>query len=127
MIKVRTLVIISIVTCISTSCATTAKYEEKLKTWLGHSVDELVNSWGYPANSFEAPNGNKVYVYSSSRSHTSSTHTTSNYNVYGNTIRGNSSTTGGKTRTFWCQTFFEVDTNNIIVRLSWKGNNCTSW
>ena len=82
-------------------CATTEKYEAALNSWLGHDVNELVNSWGYPVDSFKAPNGNTVYVYSSSRSYAMPTQTTSTYNVYGKTVYGHSTTTGGQTLEFF--------------------------
>ena len=107
-------------------CATTAKYETVLNSWVGHDVNELISSWGYPVNSFKAPNGNTVYVYSSSGSYTMPTQTNSTYNVYGNTVYGNTTTTGGQTLNFWCRTFFEVSTSNKIVTWRWEGNNCTS-
>jgi len=43
---------------ISAGCATTSKYEAVLDSWLGHDINDLVNSWGYPVDSFKAPNGN---------------------------------------------------------------------
>ena len=97
---------------ILSACATTAKYEELLNTWLGQNINTLIDSWGYPENSFEGPNGNKVYVYSDSESYTSPTQT------YGTT------TTGGYIYSLSCQTFFEVNSSNVIVKWRKKGNNC---
>ncbi len=111
---------------IISGCATTAKYEAILNSWTGSNINDLVSSWGYPANSFKAPNGNTVYVYSSSGSYTMPTNTASTYNVYGNTVYGNSTTTGGQTLNFWCNTFFEVSESNIITTWRYEGNNCTS-
>lgn len=108
------------------ACATTAKYEATLNSWLGHSANELVNSWGYPISTFEAPNGNTVYVYSSSGSYTMPTNTNTTVNVYGNTAYANSTTTGGQTLRFWCHTFFEVNSRKEITKWSWRGNNCTA-
>lgn len=105
-------------------CATTAKYEEVLNSWVGADVNRLVSSWGYPQNSFKAPNGNTVYVYGSSGSYTMPTQTNTTYNVVGNTVYGNSTTTGGQTLKFWCNTFFEVNDSNRIVTWQWEGNNC---
>ena len=107
-------------------CATTAKYEAALDSWLGHDVNELVDSWGYPVESFKAPNGNTVYVYNSSRSYAMPTQTTSTYNVHGKTVYGHSTTTGGQTLEFWCRTFFEVSDSNKIITWRWEGNDCTS-
>jgi hypothetical protein len=105
-------------------CATTAKYEEVLNTWIGADVNQLVDSWGYPQNSFEAPNGNKVYTYSSSGQITMPTQTNSNYNIYGNTIYGSTTTTGGQTINLSCTTHFEADPTGRIVKWSYKGNQC---
>lgn len=115
------LIVVFLSTLFISACATIANYEKVLNSWVGHNVDQLVASWGYPVNSFKAFNGNTVYVYSSSGSYTMPTNTTSNYSVY-----GNSTTTGGQTLNFWCQTFFEVNESNIITTWTWKGNNCKS-
>jgi len=108
------------------SCATTGKYKIVLDSWVGSNVNQLIDSWGYPSNSFKAPNGNTVYMYTSSGSYTMPTQTISTYNVYGNTIYGNSTTSGGQTLNFWCKTFFEVNQDNIITTWRWQGNNCKS-
>jgi hypothetical protein len=123
--KLRNIVFIILVVLIS-ACATTAKYEAILNTWVGHDVNELVNSWGYPQNSFKAPNGNTVYVYGSSGSYTMPTQTNTTHNVIGNTVYSNSTTTGGQTLNFWCRTYFEVDDSNKIVTWRWEGNRCTA-
>jgi hypothetical protein len=88
-------------------CATTAKYEANLNSWVGNDANNLFNSWGYPAYSFDAPNGNKVYVYESKRNYTMPTYPNSSHSVY-----------------YWCKTFFEVDSSNRIVRWRWEGNYC---
>ncbi len=122
---IKNLIVLTLVLTIS-ACATTAKYEEILQLWVGHDVNKLVNSWGYPQSSFEAPNGNKVYVYGNSGSFTMPTQTNTTYNVVGNSVYGNSTTTGGQTLNFWCRTYFEVDSSNTIVTWRWEGNRCTS-
>lgn len=121
--KFRALIAVLVIALLS-GCATSAKYNAILDTWMWHDVNELVNSWGYPQNSFKAPNGNTVYVYGSSGSYTMPTQTNTTYNVVGNTVYGNSYTTGGQTLNFWCRTFFEVNDQNIIVNWRWEGNNC---
>lgn len=40
-------------------CATTAKYKTKLNTWIGHSENELIASWGTPQNVYYLSNGKK--------------------------------------------------------------------
>jgi len=83
------------------SCATknkkTDNYQEIISAWNGRNLEELINKAGYPHKSFIASNGNKVYVYSFVRS---------------------------KHKTDYCNTFFETDSNGIIVKCSYKGNAC---
>jgi len=108
-------------------CATTGKYEAKLNSWVGHNINELSASWGYPESSFTAPNGNTVYVYARGGSMVMPSQTTYSGQVspWG-TYSGSSYTTGGQTLNFWCKTFFEVNQNKTIVNWRWEGNNCTS-
>lgn len=121
--KLKVLVALALA-CSLSGCATTEKYENVLSSWVGSDVNQLVNSWGYPQNSFQAPNGNTVYVYGTSGSYTMPQQTTSTYNAVGNTVYGNSTTTGGQTLSFWCKTYFEVDDSDRIVTWRWEGNNC---
>jgi beta-xylosidase len=118
------LILILTTLCFLAGCGTTKGYEEILRTWVGHNANDLVASWGYPKNSFKASNGNTVYVYSSSGSYTMPTQTNSTYNLYGNTVYGQSTTTGGQTLNFACTTYFEIDNSNRVVRWSWEGNKC---
>lgn len=115
---------------LSAGCATTANYEANLRSWVGEDAESLVNSWGYPAGSFEAPNGNKVLVYQGGGSMVMPTtyQTRANVSTYGNAAYGNATTNvyGGQTLNFWCKTFFEVSPSNVIVRWRWEGNNCVS-
>lgn len=112
------------------ACATTKKYEAVLNSWMGSDVNNLINSWGYPQGTFDAPNGNKVYVYSRGGSvrMPQTYQTTANVYGYGNMAYGTATTNvyGGQTLHFWCNTFFEVDSSQRIVRWRWEGNNCVS-
>jgi len=118
--------LIILLSLLTNACATTANYEKILESWVGSNVNDLVNSWGYPTSTFKAPNGNTVYSYSSSGSYTMPTNSTTTYNAYGNTLYGNTTTTGGQTLNFSCQTYFEVNDGNVITTWKWKGNNCTA-
>lgn len=105
-------------------CASTDGYKKVLDSWIGVSEDRLFDSWGYPASSFEAPNGNTVYIYSSSGQFTMPTQTNSTYSAYGNSVYGQSTTTGGQTVNLSCITYFEVDNVGFVVDWRFKGNNC---
>ena len=101
--------------------ATEEKYRVMLNTWIGAPVDAMSKSWGYPDSQFQAPNGNKVYVYGRSMSET--TPITSHKRRY-NYGRGTTTDLGGETITYWCKTFFEVGPDEKIIRWSLKGNLC---
>ncbi|MEZ8990095.1 hypothetical protein AB4571_15345 [Vibrio breoganii] len=126
----KKLLLIVVITILS-GCATTERYNAILDTWMGHDTEELVNSWGYPDNSFVAPNGNKVYVYGYQASTyvPQTNYTTTTYNAVGGTLYGNSTTNsvGGYTVQHNCTTFFEVDESGTLVNWRWKGNACKSY
>jgi len=90
-------------------------YSTVIKTWNGHNIDDLIDKWGYPQQSYRASNGNKVYVYSEEAIYTTPKWTTpiSNFRVY-----------GGTTSSLYCTTYFETDNNKNIVKGSYDGNAC---
>lgn len=110
-------------------CATQAKYKAVLDSWIGKPEQSLVDAWGYPANQMTAPNGNKVYVYSSSGQIVMPTTTTTNAHVtgYGNSAYGTATTTsyGGQVINLGCTTYFEIY-GGTVVRWNYQGNNCKS-
>jgi hypothetical protein len=106
------IVFIVLFTC---SCATTANYEAKIKTWLGHDVNELISSWGPPSDVFTMPNNNKMYTWL----YNGGTVVTSNYNYYLNMTFTNSTT-------HWCKTTFTVDSSDRIIQWRYEGNSCRS-
>lgn len=109
-----------------TGCATSAKYEAALDTWVGSTELELVKAWGPPMHSYET-SGSKFLAYSSQRSAympgTSPSFTTSY--VGGNAY----TTTAGGTRGFniplSCKTTFEL-IEGKVSSWSYEGNACTS-
>jgi hypothetical protein len=44
-------------------CATSAKYEAKLNTWIGASEDSLIASWGVPDKEYHLSNGKKAIEF----------------------------------------------------------------
>lgn len=112
------------------ACATTAKYEAHLNSWVGQPAQDLVNSWGYPTSQMTAPNGNTVYVYSRSGSIVLPTTTQTNAQVsgYGNTAYGTATSTtyGGQTINLNCATYMEIDSSQRIVSWHYQGNTCQS-
>jgi hypothetical protein len=121
------------------SCATTAKYEKLLDSWMGANVNELIRSWGAPNSSYEMSNGNKILTYMRSRSGSipiynqpqSTTHQGTIYGSGGMTnYSGTSTSTYGTTTyipvTWSCKTEFTVNAQETIINWRWQGNNCIS-
>lgn len=108
--------ILVISTMIICSCATTAKYETKLNTWLGHDINELITAQGYPSNEYTMPNGNKMYTWL----WIGNTLVTSNYIQYLNMTLTNAVT-------YWCKTSFTVDNSGRITNWRYEGNACKSY
>lgn len=108
------------------ACATEAKYQRNLNTWLGSTELDLVRQWGAPQQAYEA-GGSKFLVYSSSDSMyipgQAPSYTT---NVYGNTAY--TTPTGGyaaQSIALSCVTTFEV-ANGLVTNWTYNGNNCVS-
>ena len=95
---------------LSHGCATTANYEKKLDSWKGSHINKLIDSWGYPDNSFKAPNGNTVYVYRTSR--------TLGYQIPNTAIIAPINKS--------CTTWIESNDEQIIVDWRTKGNECVA-
>lgn len=91
------------------------RYPDIINNWNGRHIDDLMDKWGYPQQSFQAPNGNIVYVYSREVIYISPIWSTpiSNYKIF-----------GGNTSTKYCYTYFETNNNNNIVNGSYEGNAC---
>ena len=105
--------VLSILVFLLASCATTENYRKILDSWIGHPVDELINAWGYPTGDFEIPKGNKVYRWEK--------------RGLGISYKSVDSHWISDKYELWCNTYFEVDKNNIIVGYRFEGNDCISY
>ncbi|WP_223433293.1 hypothetical protein [Pseudomonas sp. GL-B-26] len=117
---------IVILTLMLSACATTAKYEKILDTWVGEDELNLVRKWGPPQQSYET-SGHRFLVYSNVRNvfvpGQAPTYQTS---VIGNTAYTN--TYGGSPAmnvNLSCTTTFEI-ADEKITTWSYRGNNCTA-
>ncbi len=95
-------------------CASTGQTgqtaEEKraaLDSWKGEDAQKLIDARGYPSYQLTAPNGNMVYIYH-----------------WENTV--SQSTSSGTTykTIYYCDTSFEIDKDQTVVRWMTQGNNC---
>lgn len=104
--------------CLFIGCATTTKkYSAICNTWLNHDVNELIDKWGYPSQSFQAPNGNTVYVF-----YRASQEQEPAFTIPAG--RMGSMTMGGEIKTRYCKTFFETTQSGIIIKWRYEGNAC---
>lgn len=99
-------------------CGCATGYNRKLDSWKGHNINELVQSWGYPSQSFNAPNGALVYLYQTNVNGFVPAYTTSPNFAEGQY------TFGGTPTSWYCRTFFEVDEHKDITTWRYEGNIC---
>lgn len=115
-----------VLTLMLASCATTAKYEKILNSWVGDDELNLVRSWGPPQQAYEA-GGHKFIVYSNDRNvFVPGQAPTYQTNVIGNTAYTNSY--GGSPAmnvNLSCTTTFET-ADGKILNWSYRGNDCTA-
>jgi hypothetical protein len=97
------------------SCATTAKYEKKLQSWVGSSEEQLIMSWGVPSQTYQMPNGGKALVFGFQGQTTS--YATYNQFMNGYQVWSNTPV---------CVTTFFVDPAGLINNWRWQGNSCRS-
>lgn len=99
------------------ACATSQAYKNKVEMYVGGNIDQVIEDFGLPDNQITSPNGNNVYVYSvlehSTSPKTCSTDANGVYNC-----------TGGNSSTDWCKTFFEINKENVVIKTSFRGNDC---
>lgn len=106
-------IILVLSTLLVIGCATTAKYEASLKTWVGQSESRLVQTWGPPADTYEPKDGTKILTYRFDGGQ----RTTANYNQFTRTVNANS-------YSYWCKTSFYIDNFGVVSNWRWEGNSC---
>lgn len=105
-------------------CATEAKYNEMLDTWMGSQESELISKWGVPSSVYET-DGTKYLTYRySSTGYVPGTPPSYQTNIIGNTVYTNRvGGTSGMVYQSSCDTTFTVKSGKI-VHWSWQGNAC---
>lgn len=108
-----------------TACATRERYESQLQRWVGSNISVVMDAWGYPSGSFEAPSGNLVYVWDRQSSYDASPAISTG--IYGGRYGYGSAIGfgfGGTQHLLRCQTYFEVDKKKTILSWRTQGNDC---
>ncbi len=119
-------------------CATTAKYEAKLNTWVGANEDSLITAWGVPDKEYHMSDGKKAiaYVHRNVVQTGGYTYTVPQTTYQTGTI-GNEAYSGTSTQyvteitppqryKLFCKTSFIIDKLGKIQSWHHEGNNCVS-
>lgn len=107
-------------------CATTAKYEHMLASWVGASELDLYRTWGPPDKQSEASGSKFVSFTRKAQMWVPATAPS-----YQTIFNGNSAFTqavGGSPAyniPLTCQTIFEIRAEKVVA-WRWQGNNCTA-
>jgi hypothetical protein len=125
--------------CLALSgCATTAKYEAKLNTWIGVSEDSLVAAWGVPHKAYNLNSGKKAieYVHKDTVQTGGYTYTTPQTTYQSGMIgdkpySGTSTTYVTETEPMRkyklsCKTSFIINNTGKVESWHHEGNNCVS-
>ena len=119
-------------------CATTAKYEAKLNTWIGVSEDSLIAAWGVPDRVYQMSDGKKAIGYvrrdtvqAGGYTYTVPQTTYQTGKIGDQTYSGTSTTYVTETAPvqnyrLYCKTSFIIDKNGKIESWHHEGNNCVS-
>lgn len=128
--KIGLYIIIAISLLALSGCATHENFAKRYDSWIGKDINGLIDQIGYPDSSFEAPNGNKVYVYNYERIDTAPMMTPTfgfGYGWYGHHHPFMIGVSGYHTTTRTCKLFIEVNKQEKIVKWSSRGNSCVAY
>lgn len=119
-------------------CATTAKYEAKLNTWIGTNEGSLVAAWGVPDKEYRMIDGKKAIEYMNKKTiqtggytyrvpqTTYHTGTIGNQTYSGTSTEYATETAPVQKHRLFCKTSFILDTSGKIISWHHEGNNCVS-
>ena len=94
-----------IIMLFTTACTSPSQreeeYQELINThYIGENIEDIVEKFGHADSLSAAPNGNRVFVYSSFNIDSKPVSCSKDKN-------GNQSCSGGSTTQRWCKTYFE--------------------
>lgn len=108
----KQLIVLCLALQVCAGCASEAKYGKRLDSWVGHTEDELVLSWGPPTQRYPLKDGH-LLVYSNSATGPVV------YQQVGWAVMGNQAT-------YFCNTRMQIDATGKIIGWSTYGNSCIS-
>ncbi|MBU1055584.1 MAG: hypothetical protein KKC46_17440 [Proteobacteria bacterium] len=112
--------------------------DEVRKKWIGVNINKLVEKHGYPDRSITAPNGNTVYIVIKNikkfypvpvlrqpqRKDIDIYNTKTGAYSYGTSTSDGGLTIEHQIKKTECAGYFEVNKDNIIINIKFKGDNC---
>lgn len=105
----------------SSGCATTAKYEAKIRTWEDKDASALTRAWGQPDATEKQSNGNKIFLYARLK------HEAVPYGTERTIASAGSTKNTVPAETYIrCATYFEVNPQGKIVSTLFRGEECKS-
>ncbi len=119
-------------------CATTAKYEAKLNTWIGTSEDSLIASWGVPDKEYRLNDGKKAIEFVRKNIVQTGGYTyTVPQTTYQAGVIGNQTYSGTSTQyvreitpvekyKLFCKTSFIINSSGKVESWHHEGNDCVS-
>jgi hypothetical protein len=119
-------------------CATTAKYETKLNTWIGASEDSLIASWGVPNKTYNMSDGKKAIefmhkntVQTGGYTYTTPQTTYQSGMIGGRSYSGRSTTYVTETEPVrkyktYCKTSFIINNSGRVESWHHEGDDCVS-
>ena len=134
----RNILFAVVLSMVLTGCATTAKYEAKLNSWVGQNEDSLIAGWGVPEKTYQMQDGKKAleFVHKSVVQMGGYTYTQPQVTYHSGSI-GNKQYSGTSTTyvtevspvqryKLSCKTTFILDTDGKVAGWHHEGNDCTS-
>lgn len=106
------------------ACATQAKFEAMVASFMGHSEGELVSQWGPPQNAYTLNDGSKVLQYSRSGQAFIPGYQQSHTTFYGNQAITNTYGSPGVMINQSCVVNFTVDRTATVILWNAHGNAC---
>lgn len=119
-------------------CATTAKYETKLNTWIGASENELISAWGVPDKEYRLTDGKKAVEFVNKNTVQTGGYTyRSPQTTYQSGVIGDKAYSGTSTTyvtevepvrkyKLTCKTSFVINSSGKVESWHHKGNDCVS-
>lgn len=112
--------LISALTLTAAGCATEAKYNAKVQTWVGRTAESVTQSWGPPDVTEKRPNGDQVMVYARLKRRPVS------YREAQRELASNSPPVNTGPVYIKCATYFEVSPAGDVVKTLFRGDECVS-